>query len=113
MRLHIGQAPYDAHLHLKLPGGDAGVFATLWAMKAFVDDAVERSPTLERAANKIRRVARAVRVPGTAKNTPALQLAHAVYEFLRCNVKFRRDPQGLEHVRHPDQLLNEINRRGV
>lgn len=101
MQLYVGKPPYDSHLRITLPGGDAGVFATLWAMKAFVDDAVERSPALANLATMIGR-----------RCKTKMQKAHAVYEFLKRNVKFVKDPAGLEHVRHPDQLLEEIRHRG-
>jgi hypothetical protein len=101
MHLYVGQPPYDSHRQIKLPGGDAGVFGTLWAMKAFVDDAVERSPLLAAVAREL----------GQHCKTK-MQRAHAVYEFLKDNVRFAKDPAGLEHVRHPDQLLHEIDRCG-
>jgi len=101
MQIHAGQPPFDAHLRITLPKGDDGVFATLWAMKAFVDDAVERSPALAKLAGMIGQHCKS-----------KMGRAHAVYEFMKRNVKFVRDPAGLEHVRHPDQLLEEISRRG-
>lgn len=103
MRLNVGKFPYDAELQITLPGGDAGTWATLWAMKAFVDDAVEKSPYLAELAAAIARGCGRVK----------MNRAKAVYNFLSRHVKFQMDPQGVEHVRHPDQLISEINRRGV
>lgn len=108
MRIEVGQSPYGADLHLRLPGGDAGVMATLQAMAALVDDAVEHSPRLAAAAQKLGELARSM----TRNTTPTMKSARAVYRFLKRNVKFIPDPVGLEHLRHPDQLLFEINHCG-
>lgn len=102
MRLNVGKFPYDAELKITLPGGDAGTFATLWAMKAFVDDAVERSPLLAELAGRIANACGRVKI----------NRAKAVYNFLRDHVTFTFDPPALEHVQHPDQLIDQINRRG-
>jgi hypothetical protein len=93
---------YSDNLSLTLPAGDAGVLSTLWVMRACADDAVESGGPTARTGTAL--AAKSGRVP-------ADQL-RAVYEFLAKSITFKRDPHNLENVRHPDQLIDEINEYG-
>lgn len=92
---------HGATLALAMPGGDAGIVTTLWAMKACVDDALEhRGPA-------------ALLGEMFDVGEPVRTTARKIYEFLRKHVLFKRDPAGIEHVRHPDQLAVEVENGGI
>src|SRR5205809_520220 len=42
----------------------------------------------------------------------SIKIGRVVYEFLKEHVKFVVDPPRVEHLRHPDQLLFEIDNFG-
>lgn len=81
-----------------LPPGDAGIYTTMWAMRAVVDDAVESGGPAARLG---------VRIAAHAGKGEKPQAA-GIYDFLRRSVSFKRDPFNLENLRHPDQLAEEI-----
>jgi hypothetical protein len=99
MTITPGDFPYDAQQSLTIPDGDAGVFATLQAMRALVEDAVRHSRLVRELAMRIG--------PMPRRGVLTNQL-RTIYEFLRQYVRFRRDPIDVEHLRHPDQLAHEI-----
>lgn len=90
--------PYNGRLTLPIPDTDEGVEYTIAAMRACVDDAVEHSSALAGFTATI---------GGGQRPTP-----EQVYDALRRLVWFRHDPPGVEQVRIPDQLIDEIARRG-
>lgn len=84
-------------LTLALPPGDVGTDASIMAMRACAEDGAENS----------RRVAQLAATLGSG------QMVVNLYDWCRAHVRFRRDRPGFEHVRHPDQVLAEIERDGI
>lgn len=96
--------PNNASLALTLPPGAAGVDCTIAAMLALVHDSkAHPSQDLISAAAEIKRDA------GDRRREP-LQL----YKWMRKRFRFRKDPDGIELLRHPDQMLQAMrtNPRG-
>ena len=93
---------FSDNLTLTLPSGDAGIVSTLWIMKALVDDAVESGGPTARLGTML---------AATSGRVPDNQL-QAIYNWLSRHITFKRDPNGLENVRHPDQLVTEIEEYG-
>lgn len=87
----------------QLGNGDTGIMTTLWAMRAMVDDAIQEGTAVPALARQI------------VKQAGYLDSAQlrAVFDYLVKHVRFVADPQGVESVRHPDQMLNEIFRTGT
>lgn len=95
-------AYHNANKTFDIPDGDAGILATLWVMKACVDDAVESGGPCSRLA-----VAIAARAGRNVQDQVA-----AVYQHMQAHITFKRDPVDLENVRHPDQLAVELLEQG-
>lgn len=81
-----------------LSPGDAGTDETLAGMAAVVTHAVE-SPA-------VRNIVAKLRITGPNMAVPI------VFGFLKRYTRFKRDPWGKELVRHPDELLGDIQRQG-
>lgn len=95
----IVASPYhDANLSLPIRGGDAGIWDTLSVMAACVDDAVA-------SGGPVHRIAQALATDWG--NDRARQL-YGVYDYLRQAMVFKPDPRFMEHVRHPDQIAEEM-----
>lgn len=93
---------HAANLALDIPPGDAGIIATLWVMKAAIDDAVESGGPASRLA---------VRLAAAAGRQVEAQL-QAVYDFMLEKIVFKKDPWRMENVRHPDQIASELEQAG-
>lgn len=89
----------------KLPRGDAGVSATVAAIQALVDDA-----TYGESAADFRRVAARLRGRNEAAN--AVEFARELYDWLVASVEFFPDPRNVELVRHPSEMLSQIETTG-
>lgn len=89
-----------------LPAGDEGVAATVASIQAIVDHAVFVEPTSLRIAEIARRLL--ARAGGGTFN-----FAMVLWEWAREHVRFKKDPRLLEQVRHPERLLDAIDRTGV
>lgn len=88
-------APFDANMRLHIPEGDAGTDCTIAAMIAVCHHAALTIG--DELADAVGRHADAQRV----------------YDFLDEEVVFKPDPDRLELVRTPEQMLAEIKRSGV
>lgn len=86
-------------LALTLPPGDLGTDISVLAMRACAEDAAENSRGVSALAH-------------TLSGSP-LGITPALYDWLTAHVRFRPDGRGLEHVRHPDVLLEQIRRDGI
>jgi hypothetical protein len=93
---------HNANLSIEIPPGDAGIMATLWIMRAAIDDAVESGGPASRLATTI--------AATSGRNTDE-QLA-ALYRFMMDHIVFKRDPWAMENVRHPDQIASELLQAG-
>lgn len=85
-------------LTLTLPAGDLGTDCTCMAMRAVAEDAALRS-------ERIRTLRRSLSAHGF--------LPLNLYHWLRQRCRFERDGRGLEHIRHPDQVLAQIDAAGT
>lgn len=79
---------------IDLPPGEPGTDATAEAMRAIIDDA-QRSRAVQAIAKLVGR-------------SPS-----ALWSFLRERVAFQADPRGSELLRLPDDMLREIETRGL
>lgn len=91
-------------LTLTLPAGDLGTDCTIMAMRAVAEDAAQNSPAVA-ALTKMLDV-------GTNSRGHSM-LPRNLYDWLRAHVRFKRDGRGLEHIRHPDQVLAQVARDGI
>lgn len=80
---------------------DDGTADTIAAMQALVDDALNDPPTRGRL-NSI------VSLMPNIRPTP-LDFASALYRWFRRHVAFERDPIGLELIRSPGDVLDQID----
>lgn len=94
----------EKSLTLTLPDGDLGTDCTVMAMRAIAEDAAQNS-------TQVNRLARLLDV-GHGPDGRSL-LPRNLYDWLRAHCRFRRDGRGLEHIRHPDQVLRAIGRDGI
>lgn len=92
----------------RLPAGDAGVAATVAAIQATIDHAL----TVERS--RLRRYAQALD-PGDLEDRRDVveRFGQSLWAFLRRFVRFKRDPRGVEFVRHPGNMLDAIESDGI
>lgn len=90
-------------LGLSLPDGDLGTDCTAMAMRAVAEDAAENSRGVQALSQLLD-----VRTLDHRR-----QLPKNLYEWLRAHCRFKRDGRGLEHIRHPDQVLAQITRESV
>lgn len=88
---------------MTLPPGDAGTDCTIAAMKAVADHAAATSARVKLLAQHL-----LTKAPAYAHWQGVL-----LYDWLRANLTFSRDPAAIESVRSPDQLLAQIGRDGV
>lgn len=88
-----------------LPKGDDGISATVAAMQALVDHAI--STGRERLTEIVDHLQAAGNGPGSEG------FAIALYYWLERSVSFERDPDGIELVRSPLDMLDELDRDGV
>ena len=86
---------------LTLSKGDAGILETLHVMKAVAIDAAEHDPDVAALAREI-----------SAQHADPVARARALYVWLRERVRFKRDPIGIEWVRHPAQVFAQIKSDG-
>lgn len=86
-------------LALTLPPGDLGTDISVLAMRACAEDAAENSRGVSQLAHTLMRSPQGI--------------GRALYDWLRAHVRFERDGRGLEHVRHPNVLLEQISRDGI
>lgn len=93
-------AMYGSTLAADLPEGDAGTDATVAAMTAVIHHAGE-SPHVGRVVSRL--------LPGLMQNKAVPVL---VFGWLKKHCRFKRDPWGKELLRHPDQLITEIESTG-
>lgn len=107
---------YADSLRLTITDGDAGVYDTLQVMRAAVEDAVEDGAMVAPVAAAIMATVdrRTHQLAGGGEHDPTRDTRGlvALYRWLRDHIVFKRDAWGLEHVRHPDQLLAEISAHG-
>lgn len=82
-------------LTLTLPDGDEGTEATVALMAAAAMHAAKHDPRIQRAGQTLRR------------NNPG-PIGEALYCYLRTVFRFKADPRGLEHVRHPSVCASII-----
>ena len=94
--------PNNSAMALKLPQGDAGVVLTIAAMTAIVHDAVQNSAIVRDVAAALQRSA----------SRDGRDVGEEVYWWLVQRVRFQRDPQGVEKLRTPDQMLTTIHSAG-
>lgn len=92
---------YGATMALQLPSGLRGTESTLRIMQAFVHD-TDHGQAVHDLATRI--------VAGIPDREAQLR---AIFEFLRTNVTFKGDTAGNEVLRHPEQLVHEINERSI
>lgn len=88
----------EKSLTLKLPPGDLGTDCSIAAMRAIAEDAAESS-------DRVKKLARMLNGHGLGPLN--------LYNWCRAHAKFRRDTPGFEHVRHPDQVLRQIEAEGI
>jgi hypothetical protein len=94
------QGVYGQSLQLPLDKGDAGIDQTAAAMTAVIHSAAA-SPIVDEWTRR-------VILPIGAN---AGEVASQVFWALKSNLRFKRDPKGVELLRHPDQLVAELNMR--
>lgn len=90
----------------ELPPGDDGVAATIAAIQAVIDDAAFGPD-----AKRLRALAAAIAAGSGASSPQAFGVA--LWQWCRRYVVFERDPEGIELVRHPGDLLDSIEAEGV
>lgn len=91
---------YGSTLAADLPEGDAGTDATIAAMTAVIHHASE-SPHVGRVVSRL--------LPALMSNQAVPVI---VFGWLKKYCRFKRDPWGKELLRHPDQLITEIEQGG-
>jgi transglutaminase-like putative cysteine protease len=97
--------PWADNLRLSMPADpDQQIQATIGGMRAMVDDAVLNGQVVQRVAKSI-----AASAPQFDK---AAQIS-ALYNWLAAHVRFSRDTFPTEHLRHPEQLIEEIQADGA
>lgn len=102
-----GQYPDNAAGALNLPPGEAGVDCTIAAMLALVHDTRDKpSAALKAAAAEIDAVA------SPPNRWPYIAPATALYRWMRKRFRFVKDPEGVELLRHPDQMLQAMRDGG-
>lgn len=84
-------------LALKLPDGDVGTDCTIMAMRAMAEHAAGMA-VVQTLAEQI------------ARSPTGEAFPEALYQWLANNRRFKRDPRGLEHVRHPALIVEAIDR---
>lgn len=94
--------PYDRNTIGQLPPGDAGTRTTLAAMRSLARDAATRPEIVKAAAALM----------NAGPRSPRLYTIR-LFHWLRERVRFKADPPGVELVRHPSQLVEEIGRGGL
>ncbi len=97
----LGRAIYGLDVRLPLADGDAGTMQTLAAMRAVIHDAAESA--------HVRGIAAGL----AAGKWTGRDVADAVFYWVKPRCRFQADPPGVEHLRHPHQLLSEISAAGV
>lgn len=88
----------------ELPPGDAGIAATIAGMQAVVDHAVYHEVSGPRLAKIARHCA--------GETVSIKDFARALDEWCREHVVFQRDPERVELIRHPLELLDAIEQTG-
>lgn len=98
--------PAFAHQKLVPLSGhpDVRVSQTIGAMTAFAEDAGRYSPAVLQVAGAMAR--------SCGQLDRACQVQR-LYDWLSKSVRFKGDPLDLEHLRHPDQLIAEIETHGM
>lgn len=97
----VERPPRTPPVRTMIPSGDAGTDATVAAMISQARVAAEL-PRVRTWAERIDRIAR-------NQNQHRLR---ALYNWLATHVVFKRDPDGWERVRHPNRMLEEVERHG-
>ncbi len=92
---------YGATMALEIPSGERAAESTLQIMRAMVHD-TDHGQAVHDLATRI--------VAGTADRMDQLR---RIFDFLRYSVTFKGDIKGREVLRHPEQLVHEINERAV
>lgn len=93
---------HQARYQLAGPPDDR-VARTIGAMLAFALDAGHHSPLVGQVAGAMARA---------CGQLDTVCQARRLYQWLAERVRFKADPIGVEHLRHPDQLLAEIEAHG-
>lgn len=78
--------------------GDAAIYNTVGRMKYIINESV-KNPVVREWARKI--------LSGVAVNDKVGE-AKAIYEFVRDNVRYTRDPYGVEYIQTPPVILAGI-----
>ncbi|NIQ53939.1 MAG: hypothetical protein GWN71_11170, partial [Gammaproteobacteria bacterium] len=81
---------------LEIPEGDAGIEATIRQMRRIARRAAE-NPLLQRTADRI-----------MATTGPDVARAQRIRDWLAQHTRFRWDPEGVEFIRTPRQMLATI-----
>ncbi|MEL6740771.1 MAG: hypothetical protein AAFP26_08965, partial [Planctomycetota bacterium] len=85
---------HAAPMSVKLASGERGTEQTVELMRELVIDAAEGG-SVKLLRNSVLRAY-------------AADFAEGVFDLIRLNVAFERDPRGVEYLRHPDQLIAEM-----
>ncbi len=94
--LEIHHPDTEQALRIPLAKGDRGVADTIASMRSLVQDANERGNTRATAA----------RIVAGTDSRPARLVA--LFKWMQRNVDFCKDPKGVERIKHPDLILQEI-----
>lgn len=98
---------YGDHLSLGISAGEAGISERLAGMSAVVYQASKRSSLVDQVAAKIGAQA------GRGEGFEERQLG-ILYRWIRDHIVFKSDPFGVaDKIRHPDQIIAEINANGT
>jgi len=97
---YVDPAVYGQVLQIQLERGEAGIDQTAAAMIAMIHSGAASA----RVQDFARRRGLDHRSQGVAPH---------LFELLKSHVRFRPDPKGVELLRHPDQLVTEIDAEGV
>lgn len=89
--------PYNVARTFRLADGDAGTEQTAAGMSALIHHA-DDSPSMRDYAQRLQRSASPIR---------------DFFALCKNHIVFRADAPGVEHLRHPDQLLADLVRDGV
>lgn len=91
----IGQVPYSEEF---IGYGDAAIYNTVAKMKHIIQVS-SKNPYVREWAKRI--------VSGVAVNNKRGE-AESIFEFVRDNVRYTKDPQGWEYIQTPPLILEDI-----
>ena len=95
--------PFGQLQRFKIPGGDRGVEITVRAMREIAREAALESERVHQLA---------IRLAAMSSNRDRRAQLVTLWRFLRTGVNFKPDTFDAEHLRIPDQLLDEIAAHG-